>query len=339
MSGAGPLEDVRTVAVLRALPGLGDLLCAVPALRALRRGLPDARITLIGLEPEAAWFVERFAYVDDLMPFAGYPGLPERDVDPRAVVAFLLEAQRRRFDLAIQLHGSGEVTNHVIQLLGARATGGAFVEGRYCPDEARFVAYRDDEPEVRRNVRVVERLGVPAAGLELEFPVGTEDEADLERILGARRPEPGTYAIVHPGASVPHRRWPAERFAAVADELATRGLTVFVTGSEGERDVVRAVRRAMAGDAVELAGRTGIGAVAALVHDARVVVCNDTGISHLAAALHAPSVVVFGTGHHRWGPLDRGLHRVVRAPGGATVGSVVDEVGSLLGAQGAGRAG
>ncbi|HWC31734.1 MAG TPA: glycosyltransferase family 9 protein [Actinomycetota bacterium] len=325
-------EEVRSVAVLRALPGLGDLLCAVPALRALRRAFREARITLIGLDPEARWFVERFRYLDALMALPGYPGLPERAADPNEVVEFLAAAQRRRFDLAVQLHGSGEITNHVIALLGAGAAAGAFVEGRYRPDERRFIEYRDDEPEVVRNVRIVERLGVPPAGLELEFPVHGADEAELERVLGDARPRPGSYAVVHPGASIRDRRWPADRFAEVADVLARHGLEIFVTGGEVERDVAREVRGAMSTrDAVDLSGRTSVGAVAALARDARVVVCNDTGISHLAAALRVPSVVVFTSESDRWAPLDRNLHRLVRDPGGVPVAAVLDELAALLG--------
>ncbi len=338
MSGA-PRDDVRRIAVLRALPGLGDLLCAVPALRALRRGFPDARVALIGLDPEARWFVERFPYVDELMAFPGYPGLPERDPDPAGVVSFLADAQRRGFDVAVQLHGSGETTNHVIALLGARATAGAFLEGRYRPDERRFVEYRDDESEVVRGVRIVERLGVRAAGLELEFPVREADEAELERALRGSHPGVGGYAVVHPGASVRERRWPPERFAEIADVLARRGLGIVLTGSDAERDVTREVRAAMsAGEAVDLAGRTSVGALGALVRDARVVVCNDTGISHLAAALRVPSVVVFTSPWDRWAPLDRDLHRVVRNPDGVPLEAVLTELDPLLAARPRGAA-
>src|SRR2546421_215741 len=88
------------IAVFRALQ-LGDMLCAVPALRALRAHAPHARITLVGL-PWAESFVERFpAYIDDLLPFPGYPGYPEQDGTIPAFLDFLDAARAKRFDLAI----------------------------------------------------------------------------------------------------------------------------------------------------------------------------------------------------------------------------------------------
>src|SRR5215208_5563220 len=98
------MQRQQRLALLRALQ-IGDVLCAVPTLRAVRAGFPDAEITLIGL-PWAAGFVRRFSsYIDEFLPFPGYPGMPEAPYEPARTLTFLRRAQRAPFDLAIQLQG------------------------------------------------------------------------------------------------------------------------------------------------------------------------------------------------------------------------------------------
>ncbi len=304
--GGVPLERI---AVFRALH-FGDLLCAVPALRALRAALPQAHVTLIGL-PWAAEFARRFRhYIDDFLPFPGASRLPERAPTEAETQVFLREARARRFDLALQLHGSGAHSNGVVATLGARVWAGFYPAGGANPDPARFLPYPEHEPEVRRWLRLVEFLGIPAQGEALEFPI----EAAEWRAAAARRARfglrPGQYACLHPGARAPARRWRTERFARIADYLAGRGLQVVLTGVADEAPLTAAVARAMQCAYIDLAGEAHGGVLAALLTGARLLVCNDTGVSHMAAALKTPSVVVFtASSPERWAPLDAERHR------------------------------
>ncbi len=321
----------RRIAVLRALQ-LGDLLCAVPAFRALRTALPHAHITFIGL-PWARTFAERFDhYFDAFMEFPGYPGLPERRPDLRRVPEFLADAQRAQFDLVLQLHGCGTITNPLAVLLGGRRNAGFFVPGQFCPDPERFLAYPASVPEVWRHLRLMDFLGIPPQGEDLEFPLHEEDEQELHAIGGADELQPGTYACIHPGARAAARRWPPGCFAAVADALAGEGLRIVLTGSADEGRLTTAVAHAMRTPALDLAGRTSLGSLAALLAGARLLVCNDTGVSHLAAALRVPSVVVLhGLSElEAWTPRDRQQHRVVCSVNGVYPGSVIRQAHDLM---------
>ena len=304
-------RGLRRVAVLRALH-LGDMLCAVPALRALRRALPEAEITLVGL-PWADELARRFpSYLDDFLALPAFPGLPEAGGDVHAFPRFLERAQRRRFDLVIQLHGAGDVTNPLAVLLGGGRTAGFFRPGAFCPDPALYLAYPEAGHEVRRLLRLTRFLDCPWQDERLEFPLDERDRGELAALADAHDFERGEYVCVHPGSRLSSRRWAPEGFAAVADGLAERGLRVVLTGSGDEQPIARRVEAAMTGAAADLTGQTTLGAVAALLEGARLLVCNDTGISHLAAALGVPSVVVFTVSDPaRWAPLDTSRHHAV----------------------------
>jgi ADP-heptose:LPS heptosyltransferase len=312
MNAPMPDPPPHSIAVFRALQ-LGDMLCTVPALRALRHAAPQAKIALIGL-PWAQSFVSRFSgYLDELIVFPGHPAFPEQPARLEEMPSFLAEAQRRRFELAIQLHGSGELSNPLMQLFGAQRNAGFYPVGRYCPDPQRFLPWEEREHEVLRPLRLMEFLGFPARGERLEFPLTETDRHALRR-AASDLPAPGSYVCIHPGARLASRRWLPQRFAEVADRLAQAGFRIVLTGSPDEGGIVRAVRRAMRMPALDLCGKTDLGALAVLIAQARLLVSNDTGVSHVAVAVATPSVVVAcGSDMQRWAPLDADRHCVLGA--------------------------
>jgi ADP-heptose:LPS heptosyltransferase len=120
----------------------------------------------------------------------------------------------------------------------------------------------------------------------------------------------------NPGTHMPSKRWPAERFGALAARLASEGVEVLVVGGPGDRDLAaRVVAGASVGDSaassvaapgrvIDLAGRLSLGGTAALIATADAYVGNDSGVAHLAAAVGTPVVVLFGpTSAVRYGPV------------------------------------
>lgn len=303
----------RRIVVFRALQ-LGDMLCSVPALRALRAACPRAHIALAGL-PWATDFVARYSMLfDEHIIFPGAHGFPEQDEDQRDLPAFLDAMQTRRFDLAIQFHGSGGVANTLVDSFGARALAG-FTQPGEAPPPGCYLPWPDTLPEPQRYLALMHALGARGGALRddaLWFPLHDADRTACADLMSHFGLEPERLVLVHPGAQLPSRRWPAERFAAVADALAFDGWQIAVTGTAQERELTASVLGAMSQTAHHLAGETTLGALAALVGQARLVVCNDTGISHVAAAMRTPSVVIAsGSDTRRWAPLDRARHRVL----------------------------
>lgn len=304
---------IERIAVVRALQ-LGDMLVAVPALRALRQQFPHAEITLIGL-PWASWFAERFcSYVDRFVEFPGWPGINETEYDGARTEAFLRDQSACGYDLAVQMHGSGEVMNQFVLALGARASSGYYVG--QCPSGLSPAAvYPDDLPEVLRLLGIAELLGAVDPSTDLEFPITGSDRAEVAGLLPPA-PSSALRVGMHPGASAPSRRWPPDRFAGVANHLVKRwGAQVVLTGGPGEEEIAEMVALLTEAPVTNLAGQTSIGSLAALIASFDLFVTNDTGPSHIATALGTPSVRLFGPADvRRWAPLDVSRHKVLRYP-------------------------
>jgi ADP-heptose:LPS heptosyltransferase len=271
---------------LRAL-GLGDFLTGVPALRALRRAHPEHELVLAA--PQV------------LAPLVELADVADRLLDTRALASPAWAGAAP--DLAINLHGSGPQSHALLQALhpGRLVGFGCDAAGHRGPQ------WDPDEHERRRWCRLLEE--------DLHVPT---DHTDL---LLARPAAPGVApgsVVVHPGAAYPSRRWPADRFAAVARQLVEQGCDVVVTGGRDEVDLAAAVvRRAGLPSHAVLAGRTDLAGLAARVAAARLVVCGDTGVAHLASAFGTPSVLLFGpTPPARWGPPGDGPHAVLWHGGG-----------------------
>jgi ADP-heptose:LPS heptosyltransferase len=258
--------------VLRAL-GLGDLLTAVPALRALRAAYPGAELVL-GAPAVYTPLVALTGAVDRVHAMAGLVDVP---------------AEERPVAVAVNLHGRGPQSTRLLQSL----TPGRLVAFASPECGNRGPQWRGDEHEVARGCRLVaETLHVPV------------DPGDLLLERPSDPPVVADAVVVHPGAAHGARRWPAERFAEVVAWALARGLTPVVTGTDAERELASAVALAAGlGDDAVLAGRLSLVELAALVASARMVVSGDTGVSHLATAYRTPSVTLFGpTPPQLWGP-------------------------------------
>lgn len=326
-SVSGAISNLEKIAIVRALPGLGDFLCAIPALRALRVAFPQAKVTFIGL-PNSQGLVTRFEqYIDEFVVLPGYPGLPEQPANLEALPEFFAQLRSRYFDLAIQMHGSGIVTNPLTLELGATRTIGFFQTGQPCSDPDSFLPFIETEHEILRYLRLLEFVGIPASDAAMEFPIEIRDRQEfqaLSQLHGLQR-----YVCIHAGASVPSRCWSSDQFAEIGDHLSQQGWQIVLTGTCAERGLTESIARLIKAPTINLAGRTSLGTLAALLEGCKLLVCNDTGISHVAAALKVPSVVIFsGSDPQRWSPLDKQRHRSIVPP--ASVSDVLEQIESVL---------
>jgi lipopolysaccharide heptosyltransferase II len=292
---------VRTDAgevLIRGPNWTGDLVMATPGFRALRAGLPGARLTLAvprGLEELVAgapWF-------DAVLPLDGHRrGLGGLVRDARRL------RRRARFDLGLCIPDSWS-SALLLRLAGVRRLVGYRRAGRglllHAPvTPPREWGRRRMVARERFVLGLIAALGVPERGTQLElFTTPAEEAAALEALAaaGGADPEGGGAPLVAlaPGASFgPSKLWPAAYFARVADAVRRAGAQPVLLGSPGERALARAVREAAAGPLVDLVGALTLGSLKAVVRRARLLVCNDAGARHVAVAFGVPCVVLMG---------------------------------------------
>ena len=320
-----PFGDVRRLAVLRG-GGIGDLMAALPALDALRAAYPDAEITLLTTPLLAALMEGRPGPVDRSVVVPLFPDAEGPDGlrwwDDPSTLALIEEVRSAGVDLAVQLHGGGRNSNPFVLALGAEHTVGCAT-----PDAPRLERWMPHEYSARdldRWLEVAALAGAPAVAYEPRVRLRNEDRAAAEPWIDAAA---RGLVVVHPGATDVRRRWPAERFAAVAGKLAGQGWQVLIVGDSGERalaeEIAERSERAAAAEGVDgpagldggsvasAAGQTSLAGLVGLLGAADLVVANDSGPRHLADALGTRTASVFWAPNLvNAGPRGRRRHRV-----------------------------
>ncbi|MFE3255366.1 glycosyltransferase family 9 protein [Nocardia sp. NPDC059091] len=252
---------MAVVLVLRAR-GVGDLLTAVPALRALRRARPGDHIALAAphrLKP----IVDLIASVDEMVPV---------------------------YD-AVGLRWDGESPALAVNLDGAE---GIAELSRTKPE--RILTYRNPAfPDLPGPDWQPEMHDVDRWCHLLEFDGIAADRRNLGLVPPVASTSHRNAVVVHIGAGAAARRWPPDRFAAVVRHLLVQDRDVVVTGDESERETALGVAtRAGLSSARVLAGQQNLIELAATVAEAALVVCGDTGVAHLATAFGTRTVLLFG---------------------------------------------
>ncbi len=273
---------------------VGDAVMVTPALRALRRAHPEARIALLGPQSHGG-LLRGVASFDEFISLEG-PGLRKRLAQLRAL-------RRDRFDWAVLFPDSARVAIEA-------ALAGIPRRAGYARDPVRRVLLTDalEAPReggrrmplsmIERYLRVTRRLGCADAGSELELAVdaiASERVAERLRAHGVGADEP--LLLVTPGAGFGgSKRWPPAHFARAADEIRRRfGLLPVVLGGPGEEAVAREVVGAARERRVALVdGRGTLEDLKALVARSTLVLSNDTGPRHVAVALGRPVIVLMG---------------------------------------------
>lgn len=275
---------------------LGDIVLALPALSALRRSFPDARITWL-IRPEFAPLIEGHPHLDDIIRFdrkrlgkaCWHPGAF------RDLVALVRDLRCRRFDAVLDLQG----------LLRSAAL--ARLSGcpqRFGPVWRREMAHhlytravprhRDWVHVIDYYMKILEAMGAGQRQVQFVLPTKPAVAEEARALLSHHQVDPERYAVLIPGSAQASKCWPPERFATLAERLVSEhDLSLVVTGSRAESLMIEQIRKYAHCSLVSLAGATSLPELVEVLRHARIVVSNDTGPGHIAAALDKPLVMMF----------------------------------------------
>jgi heptosyltransferase-2 len=309
-------EDVRRILVVEP-KNIGDVVLTLPFLAQLRQIFPRARTTLLANHFARILF-DGSALVDEFIDSnLGWTEEATR-YNPlaynwRELWRLKRELPERHFDLAFKccMH----IREHIVLGLSAgdRRIAYAFGTGDLVLTDAIAI----DDPNRHKSadwLQLLHSFGGPA---RIDIPRLRLSEAErrwADEYLRERGITSTTRIVgVHPGASVPEKRWPLDRFREVAQELASR---------EGVRVLAFIDPQGHGASLSEIEGvvaaKVGLRELMALIERCDLLVCNDSGPMHIAGALGVPTVAIFGSGINLWfAPLGE-RHRLI------TFGNVTD---------------
>jgi ADP-heptose:LPS heptosyltransferase len=302
------------IIILRA-SRIGDFINATPAFQALRACFRQARIDLITL-PMLFDLAARLEIFDQVIAFPGYPGLAEQFFQAERALEFFARMQAEKYDLAVQMQGSGVYANPFTLMLGARWAAG-FIRPGDPPGLLDAALPFPDLHEAERNQALMAFLGVPVEPARPAYPLRPEDRAAATVLLD-HLPRP--WIGIHASARDATRRWPVERFLTAAVCLQTaHGGTILALGEARDEAAVSEAARAVLGQRstsfANLCGKTSLPVTGAVLERMDVFITNDSGPAHIAYALRTPTVAIFGGGDPlRNGPVTAGPFRVLAYP-------------------------
>jgi lipopolysaccharide heptosyltransferase I len=275
---------------------LGDIVLALPALTALHKSFPDAKISWL-VRPEFSPLLENHPHLAEVIPF-DRKFLGKAWYHPRAfgaLVSLIAKLRQSRFDVAFDFQGLLR-TAILAWLSGCKRRFG-MANAR----EFATIFYTDKIPPDPNNphlvdyyIRMIRAAGAADLGVEFVFPQDTEAANSVANLLADHGVARDKYAVLVPGSAQADKCWPIERFAILAEKISSQfGLPIVAAGTTSESPLIEMLKEKARIPVTNLAGRTSLKELIALLRAARLVVSNDTGPGHIAAALGTPLVLMF----------------------------------------------
>jgi ADP-heptose:LPS heptosyltransferase len=333
----------RGILVIRQHNQLGDMLCVVPLLRALRARYPAARLDLMA-SPVNQDVMLNCTYLDRVVLFDKREFLRNGLIRALALFRFI-QSVRGPYDMVLVpgTVSTSFTSDFLAFLTGAPVRiGVGSLDGRlnrtsFFFSIAEDLNWRADphRHQTLRNLDIARSLALEKPDCSHEMTLTSEELHEGREIAAGIRGQHRLLVGLHPGAGKAPNRWPSEKFAALVQHLARRGDTaIFLTSGPMDEQVVETTRSQLRCP-IQVLSNQRIRLIASIIKEADVYITNDTGVMHIAAAVGTPLVALFGpTDPLQWAPLGPNI-RYIQGEGGRIetihVQSVFDAVAELTG--------
>lgn len=312
-----PLTEVRSILVIQ-FRYLGDMVLLSALFHNLHLHLPQARLAAL-TDDVYTDILRNVPDLDEIIPFPRQRtrrGPLQRRLGTWFGLVRTLRAGR--FDMVIDVANTS-TSRALVKLTGASLRVGYHPfahEKRGTPYNVIAEAFRLEVPHfIDHYLQPLQALGLSVLDRNPVLQARSEDSEVVARMLQTHGLEPHRFAVIHPGARVARKCWPAANFARVAEALeGATGLRTVLVGGAGEQHLRDAIYAHGQVRPVDLVGRLSVGQLVALMSQARLFIGNDSGPMHIAAAAGIPVIALFGPSEARfWAPVGPGHTVLERA--------------------------
>jgi lipopolysaccharide heptosyltransferase I len=286
---------------------LGDIIQALPAVCALAESFPDAQIDWF-VRPEYAALIESHPCIHNIIVFDRRK-LGKWWCSPSAfaeLVRLIVRLKKAKYDIVFDFQGRFRSAifawfsgcKNRIGMAGTQEVTGIFYTQKIKQSSVHLVDYFMDMACL---------AGAKRGKIEFGLKPNMQACNEVRKILISGNANADNYAVFVPGATVEAKRWPVGNFAALAGKVYEKyHCDIVACGIESEKEVTEKLKKVSSAAIINLAGKTNIQQLMALLAGAKIIVGNDTGPAHIAAALGVPMVLIFGfTNPLRVGPYGR----------------------------------
>ncbi len=301
-------RDIREVLIVRTAY-IGDVVMTLPILKPIKNTFPNARLTFLACSA-AKDILAANPHVDSVIAYDAFWFYKKSGFS--SYLRLLNELRRKRFDLVIEARGDIRDIFLIAYLSRARhrisygVGGGGFLLTDIVPFER--VKHRVDY-----HLDIARRLGAGPGPIDWGIMPGKTDFANAAALLSVDNPKHGPIVGIHAGGRKALKRWGKEKYAALGRELISRfNARVFFTGSTEDHPLIDAIIKETGKGAENLAGKTDLPTLSALLKSLDVFITNDSSVLHLASAMKCPCVAIFGPSKsNETGPYGNPFGRVV----------------------------